>query len=393
MTSFAIASLPQTAEAQQARTQSRIVWLIMLLFVSVFVWAWAARLDEVTTAKGQVIPIQQEQVVQSLEGGLLRELNVRSDEIVEVGEILARLDPKGTEADFDEIEAQLLARRARIARLTAEITDTALEFPEDLLRHHELVDLERALYDTRRDSLSNTLSLLEKNRVLLGEELTVLTRLSLTGAVARMDVVRLQRQIVELNMKEAEIRHGYYVTASEELLKTKAEAEALAAELRGGMDRLERLTLRSPVRGIVKDIAVTTVGGVISPNGELMTIVPLDDELLVETRVEPRDIAFIRPSMRATIKVTAYDYAIYGTLSGEVRSISPDSIIDETDPQKRYYRVFVQSDSFELVNKAGQKFAVTPGMVATVDIHTGSKTVLQYLVKPFNRAAEAMRER
>ncbi|WP_340109039.1 HlyD family efflux transporter periplasmic adaptor subunit [Pikeienuella sp. HZG-20] len=365
----------------------------MLLFTVAVSWAWAARLDEVTTAEGQVIPIRQEQVVQSLEGGLLRELRVRSDEIVEAGEVLARLDPTGTEASVDETEAQLQARQARIARLTAEITDQALQFPETLVAQRELIATERALYDARRDSLAKTLSLVRDSRALLEEELQAMTRLSSLGASSRMDAVRLQRQMVDLNMKEAEIRHDYYVTANEELAKTKAEAEALAAELRGGKDRLERLTLRSPVRGIVKDIAVTTVGGVVAPNGELMTIVPLDEELLVEARVHPRDIAFIRPEMRATVKVTAYDHAIYGTLEGEVRSISPDSIRDETDPQKRYYRVFVRSDAFELTNKAGRKFAVTPGMVATVDIHTGSKTVLEYLVKPFNRAAEAMRER
>ncbi|PVA09247.1 secretion protein HlyD [Pelagivirga sediminicola] len=393
MTSFSSVTLPQIADEQQARTQSRIIWLTMLFFAAALSWAWAARLDEVTTAEGQVIPIRQEQVVQSLEGGLLRELNVRSDEIVEAGEVLARLDPTGTEANVDETEAQLLARRARIARLTAEITDKALHFPKALLPQEELIATEKALYDARRDSLSKTLSLIRDSRDLLEEELDAMTRLSSLGASSRMDAVRLQRQIVELNMKETEIRHDYYVNANEELAKTKAEAEALAAELRGGKDRLERLTLRSPVRGIVKDIAVTTVGGVVAPNGELMTIVPLDEELLVEARVKPRDIAFIRPAMRATVKVTAYDYAIYGTLEGEVRSISPDSIQDEADPQKRYYRVFVRSDTFELAHKAGRKFAITPGMVATVDIHTGSKTVLQYLVKPFNRAAEALRER
>ena len=129
------------------------------------------------------------------------------------------------------------------------------------------------------------------------------------------------------------------------------------------------------------------------PNGQLMTIVPLDDELLVEARVQPRDIAFIRPGMRATVKVTAYDYSVYGTLESEVLSISPDSIRDEVDPQQLYYRVFVQSERFELSNKSGKTFPITPGMITAVDIHTGSKTVLQYLIKPFNRAAEALRER
>ncbi|MFN3663741.1 HlyD family efflux transporter periplasmic adaptor subunit [Yoonia sp.] len=220
-----------------------------------------------------------------------------------------------------------------------------------------------------------------------------MTRLSEMGASSRMELVRLNRQIVDLNMREDDIRHDYFVLAREDLSNAQAEAEALTAELRGQRDQFDRLTLRSPVRGIVKDIAVSTVGGVVPPNGQLMTIVPLDDELLVEARVQPRDIAFIRPGMRATMKVTAYDSSVFGMLEGDVMSVSPDSIRDEADPQRLYYRVFVRSDRFELVNKAGQGFPITPGMVTEVDIHTGSKTVLQYLIKPFNRAAEALRER
>jgi len=208
-----------------------------------------------------------------------------------------------------------------------------------------------------------------------------------------MELVRLNRQIVDLNMREDDARHDYYVVAREELSNARSEAEALRAELRGRLDQFTRLTLRSPVRGIVNDIAISTVGGAVPPNGQLMTIVPLDDELLVEARVQPRDIAFIRPGLRATIKVTAYDHSVYGSLEGEVMSISPASIRDEIDPQRVYYRVFVRSEKFELVNRAGQSFPVTPGMVTAVDIHTGSKTVLQYLIKPLNRAAEALRER
>lgn len=393
MTSLVSSGFDQAKDMQQVRIQSRIIWLIVIFFAAAFVWAWGALLDEVTAVEGQVIPMRQEQVIQSLEGGLLRELNVGSDEIVEAGQILARLDPTGTEANVDETQSQLLARRARIVRLTSEVTDKPLEFPENLRIYEDLIETEQALYRTRRESLSQSLSLIQASRELLEEELEVISQLATSGAVPRMDAVRLRRQIVELNMKETELRHDYYVTASEELSKTKAEAETLAAELRGRRDQLERLILRSPVRGIVKDIAVTTMGGVVTPNGELMRIVPIGDELLVEAKVKPRDIAFIRPGMRATVKITAYDYAIYGTLEGEVRSISPDSIRDEVDPQERYYRVFIRSNTFELINSKGKKFAVTPGMVATVDIHTGSKTVLQYLIKPFNRAAEALRER
>lgn len=167
----------------------------------------------------------------------------------------------------------------------------------------------------------------------------------------------------------------------------------MSSIVRGRADSLARLTITSPVRGIVKNIEVVTIGGVIPPNGKLMDIVPLDDQLLIEARISPRDIAFIHPGQRASVKITAYDYAIYGGLEGKVTSISPDTIQDETNPNVYYYRVFVQTESDALVNKAGQRFEIMPGMIASVDIHTGSKTVLDYLIKPFNRAREALRER
>lgn len=156
---------------------------------------------------------------------------------------------------------------------------------------------------------------------------------------------------------------------------------------------MTRLTVLSPVRGIVKGIEVTTIGGVIPPNGKLMQIVPLDDQLLIETRISPRDIAFIHPDQAAKVKITAYDYAIYGGLEGKVVTISPDTIQDKVKPENYFYRVFIQTDSGFLKSKSGKQFAITPGMIATVDIKTGSKTVLDYLLKPFNKAREAMRER
>src|SRR5690606_4833734 len=166
-----------------------------------------------------------------------------------------------------------------------------------------------------------------------------------------------------------------------------------SATIKGRSDALSRLVLRSPVRGIVKNIEVSTVGGIIPPGGQLMEIIPLDDQLLIEARMSPRDIAFIHPDQKATVKITAYDYAIYGGLEGEVTSISPDTIQDEVKRDDYYYRVFVRTKSSALANKNGKQFPIVPGMVATVDVHTGSKTVLQYLLKPLNRAREALRER
>ena len=173
----------------------------------------------------------------------------------------------------------------------------------------------------------------------------------------------------------------------------KAEADSLESVIKGRSDSLLRLTLRSPVRGIVKDVAVTTRGGVIPPNGQLMAIVPLDDQLLIEARISPRDEAFIYPSQEAKVKITAYDYSIYGGLDGEVTLISPDTIQDEVKPENYYYRVFIRTKTDSLANDQGTLFPIVPGMIATVDIKTGEKSVFEYLMKPINKSKEALRER
>jgi adhesin transport system membrane fusion protein len=213
------------------------------------------------------------------------------------------------------------------------------------------------------------------------------------GAASNVEVLRLQRQRAELELKKADLRSQYMVEARQDLAKVMEQVDSLGPVVRGRSDTLSRLTLRSPVRGVVKNIEVSTIGGVIPPNGKVMEIVPLDERLLIEARIQPRDIAFIRPGQAAKVKVTAYDYSIYGGLDGVVTTISPDTIRDEVKPDVLYYRVFVRTKSDSLTNKAGRRFPITPGMVATVDIHTGSKTVLQYLLKPLNRAQEALRER
>lgn len=197
----------------------------------------------------------------------------------------------------------------------------------------------------------------------------------------------------ELENKITEMKNQYYVRAREELAKANAEIEAQRSVMKGREDSLTRLTFNAPVRGIVKDIDVTTVGGVIPPNGKLMSLVPLDDQMVVEAKISPRDVAFIHPGQKALVKITAYDYSIYGGLEGEVTMISPDTLQDEVKRDVYYYRVYIRTDSNHLTNKQGQEFPVFPGMIATVDIKTGSKTILDYLLKPLNKAKEALRER
>lgn len=372
---------------------TRIIMLSVVLFILFGVWAWFGKLDEVSTGTGKVIPSSREQILQSLDGGIVTELLVHEGDKVQAGQIVARLDPTRSESNVGESAARYRASLASSSRLYAEVNDLPLSFPEALKAWPDLLSSETRLYKTRRAQLNDTESELRDALVSVNKELEITQRLQKSGAASHVEVLRLQRQKSDLGLKITDLRSQYYVQAREALSKANAEVDMLSAIIKGREDSVTRMTVRSPMRGIVKNIQVTTIGGVIPPNGEMMEIVPIDDYLLIEARLSPRDIAFIHPGQRALVKVTAYDYAIYGGLEGEVETISPDTIQDKIKPEIVYYRVFIRTHQDYLVNKAGHHFSIVPGMVASVDIKTGQKTIIDYLIKPFNRAREALRER
>ena len=371
----------------------RLIVISTALIVVALVWAWFGMLDEVSTGTGKVIPSSREQVLQSLEGGILTELYVHEGDRVQAGQIVAKLDATRSQSSVGERAARYRAALAAASRLRAEVNDDPLTFPAELKGYPDLIAAETRLYNTKRAQLNDATRQFKESLALANRELAITQRLAKTGAASSVEVLRLQRDKSDLELKLTDMRSQYYVQAREELAKASAEADSLAQVIKGREDTVTRLTIRAPMRGIVKNIKVSTVGGVIPPNGELMNIVPMNDRLLIEARLSPRDIAFIHPGQRAVVKISAYDYAIYGGLNGVVESISPDTIQDEVKPEIYYYRVFIRTDNDYVQNKAGRRFAISPGMVSTVDIKTGEKSIMDYLVKPFNKAKEAMRER
>ena len=372
---------------------SLIIWIVGIGLLILLTWAWLFKLEEVSSGTGKVIPSSKEQVIQSLEGGILTKLNVKEGEIVERGQVLAQLDPTRFESNVGESESLLIASRATSARLRAEVSGTPLSFPEEVLKYPKLVKEETALYQSRRANLEESLAGLQQALVLVQQELEMTAPLVAKGAASEVEVLRLKREANDLRNQMNDIRNQYYVKAREELSKVNTDVETQQQVVRGKSDTLNRTIFKSPVRDVVKEIDVMTLGGVVPQNGKLMTIVPLDEKLLVEARISPRDIAFIRPDQEALVKITAYDYSIYGGLKGKVTVISPDTLRDEVKQDQFYYRVYIRTDSDKLRNAAGQEFNITPGMVASVDIRTGAKTVMDYLIKPFNKAKEALRER
>ncbi|MBB3639111.1 HlyD family type I secretion periplasmic adaptor subunit [Variovorax atrisoli] len=387
------AAAPRSPSEPPLPRSSLIVWIVSAALLLLLAWAWRFELDEVSTGTGKVVPSSKEQMVQSLEGGILVDLKVAEGDIVEEGQVLAQLDRTKTESTVQESASRVRAALAMSARLTAEVGGTPLAFPPEVQADTDLVRTETALYRSRREQLSSSLAGVTQALALMRSELALTEPLVSRGAASDVEVLRLKRQINEAESKAADIRSQYYVKAREELARANAEIEAQRSVTRGRSDSLTRLTFASPVRGIVKDIAVTTVGGVLPPGGKLMEIVPLDEKLLVEARISPRDVAFIHPGQEATVKVTAYDYAIFGGLPGKVTTISPDTIQDDVRRDVYYYRVYIRTDADHLTNRSGKSFPIVPGMIASVDIHTGSKSVLDYLVKPLNKAREALRER
>ncbi|MDN5843970.1 MAG: HlyD family efflux transporter periplasmic adaptor subunit [Alcaligenaceae bacterium] len=382
------------ADDFRASGSGRVVWLLALFIALFFIWAWNFEIDEVSMGPGKVIPSAREQQIESLEGGILAELRVHVGDIVQRDQVLARLEPTQGESSVGETAARYRAALAGQVRLNAEVLDLdELNFPPELDDYPELRKRESALFHSRRDSLNKTLAGLNESMDLVRKELAITRSLVKSGAASSVDLIRMERQQAELELKIVDTRSSYMVSSREELAKVDAQVESLSSVVRGREDTLARTTLRSPVRGVVKRVDVTTIGGVVPPNGSVMTSVPLDSQLLVEAQIAPRDIAFIHPDQEALIKVTAYDYAIYGGLKGHVVTISPDTVRDEVRPEIVYYPVYIRTDSDVLVNKAGKEFPIVPGMVTTADIRSGSKTVWDYLTKPFNKAREALRER
>lgn len=390
-----MADLSISTDYQSGVRYSRsLLWLIISAIAIFIIWAAFAELDEVAIGEGKVTPASKGQIIQSLEGGILSELPVREGDIVEVGQKIATLDPVQARSSMEETLVRIAALQARAARLEAEMSDRReVVFPPDLANETAVVDRERQSFVANRQAFTENIANLSQQLRLAEDELKIAAPLLRTGASNEVEVLRLKQKAAEYSTKLAATQSEYYVALKADFTKTMADLEPLLKVREGRADQLRRTTITSPARGIVKDIRVSTIGGVVGSGGVLMEIVPLGDQLLIEARLSPRDIAFIHPDQEATVKITAYESSIYGTLAARVERVSPDTIEDQVDKRIYYYRVYVLTEHSYLETKDGKRHPIMPGMVATTEIRTGRKTVLSYLLKPLNRAGEALRER
>ena len=389
--------------ALQKEKHSGQFWVIILFFIFLVVfviWAYNSPIEEVTRGQGNVIPSSREQVVQSLDPGIITEILVKEGDIVEKGQVLLKLDDTRSSAVLRESEAKVQNLEAMIARLKAEAYGKELSFPKNV--SNELRQREHAAYVARRRAVTDAVSSLTASKAALDKEIEITAPMVAQGVVSEVELLRMRRQSSELTLQITERRNRYMADANNELVQAESELAQAKENMAMRADPVDRSQIRAPMRGIVKDIQINTVGGVVNVGQDIMQIVPLDDKLLVEAYIRPQGVAFIRPGLPAVVKVSAYDYSIYGGLNGKVTLISPDTVSNsmqnrandlKLDPNQVYYRILVQTTSNSLKDKNGKEMPIIPGMVATVDVKTGEKTVFQYLIKPITRMKQALSER
>ena len=369
--------------------------LLLLVFV---VWAYFSNVEEVTRGQGSVIPSSREQVIQSLDPGVLSEMLVKEGDLVERGQALLQLDTARSSAVYREAQNKVEALRATAARLRSEAYGVPLKFPAGV--SPELVARESAAYQARTRAVSEMVSGLQRSKALLDREIAITEPMAAKGVVSEVEILRMKRQSNELQLQVIDRRTKFQSDANTDLVRVEAELAQSEEAAAARADPVMRAEIKAPLRGVVKNIKINTVGGVVGAGQDIMEIVPIEGPLLVEAYIRPQDVAFIKPDDEALVKLTAYDYALYGGLEGRVKLISPDTLQDnrrpselKLNPDESFYRVIVETRQNDLADKDGKALPIIPGMIATVDIKTGEKTVFQYLVKPITRLKQALRER
>jgi adhesin transport system membrane fusion protein len=372
------------------------LWLMLGVCVSFIVWAAWAHVDEVTKAEGHVVADGREQTLGSLEGGILDQLLVREGAVVEKDQPLVQIDPLRFASQQNEGDARRMALKAAIARLEAETDGHALVFPKELQSAPANVTaVERASYLARRRALDEAVAGTRHSLKMLESELAMSERLASQGLMSEVEVMRLKRQQIELNGQIDDRVNRFRQDAVADLSRLRTELAQQDQQAMVRKDALQRTLLRSPVRGIVKSIRYSTVGGVIPAGQPVVDILPLGPRILVEARIKASQIGFVKTGQAATVKLATYDYNVYGALQGKIDFLSPDAISEEGKAPTAdgpSFRAIVAVDGDSL-HAGGKPLPVLPGMTATVEIRTGDRTVLDYLMRPMLKSREALRER
>jgi adhesin transport system membrane fusion protein len=389
-----------TVEDDERRASKTLVWATGITLILALSWASWFELDEITRGQGKVIPSSREQVIQSMDTGVMSEMFVREGSLVEKDQVLLQIDDARTGAVFREAQEKFLSLSALAARLRAEAYGSALKFPPELQQEPGLIQQETQAYNARKRALSESLQSLDISLAAVTRELSLTEPLVKQGVMSEVELLRLRRQQSELMGQRAERQNRYLTDANNELVRVASELSQTKENASAREDAFRRTTVRSPMKGVVKNVQVTTVGGVIQAGQPILEIVPTEDEMLVEAYVKPSEVAFLKVGQKAVVKLTAYDFNKYGGLDGVLEHLSPDTLRDErqkkpgnpVELEEGLYRIMVRVKETNGLRN-GLKLTPTPGMTATVEIRTGQKSVLEYLFRPLQNVTQALRER
>ena len=381
--------------AEQLSSSRAVMWVTFVCIATFGAWTYFAEIDEITRAPGSIISSSRTQLIQSQDGGTLEAMLVREGDEVQAGQVLARLQRTRAESSFLETQAKLAGLSANKARLLAEIMGGEPRYPALLKSYPEFKDHQSVLLRIRRAALNEELSALETMRRLVRRELDMNRPLVLTGDVSLTEVLRLERQEADYQSQITNKRNKNLQDTQAELSKVEEDMAGLDQTLAQRRNQLDLTELRAPVKGTVKNVRITTLGGVIRSGEDVMQIVPVNDELLIEAKVKPSEIAFLKLGLPASIKIDAYDFSVYGDLPGTLVFISADTLREELKQgEEPYFRVHVRATGRQFSGRPNANLEIQAGMTASVEIKTGRKTVLNYLTKPIVKTlSESLGER
>ena len=374
-----------------------IIYTILVVFFILLIWAYFSEIDQITVSPGKVIPSSQVKLIQSLDGGIVNKIAIREGEHVKKNQPLIFLDDVRYKSDYNSAYSKYLALSAIVARLKAEVlNESTVQYPAVLNKYPELKNFETKLFIERRQALKASQMVQQKSLDLAKKEAATYAPLVEQGYASKLDYYRAQRNANDIQTHMMDEKDKFMEETLTNLNAKQADLQVVTDQLIALKDRIERATIVSPVAGIVKQLEVVTVGGVIKPGETIMQIVPIEDHLLFEAHIAPQDIGFIKIGQKATVKISAYDFSIYGGLNGTVTYISPDAIQGDLGPSGQrinYYIVNVKTDR-NFLGGGNHKLQIMPGMDGTVHIETGKNTVLSYILKPLIKAQqEALREK
>lgn len=377
-------------------THSLVLRILVGTFVVLVGWAYFYSIDEVARATGTVIATSRVQVIQSVDGGVIESLSVKEGDVVKEGQVLATLEQTRVKAAVSELDARLATFKAQAARLRAEVMEApTVNFPKELDKFPEVVNVQRALFKQRKVGFEEEIRTLRVAVKLAAEDAALVRKLASSGDVSRSEVIRVERAMNDAEAQLANRKNKFYQDARTELAKVEDDLGQNTEIWRQRYQQLEDTVFRAAVPGIVKNVRVTTKGGVLRSGEELMQIVPVDDLLIVEAKVLPADIARIHPGLDANIRFDAFDYTIFGAVKGKVKYVSADTLKEESKSgELSYYRVHVVSETQPVVSATGTTLDILPGMTAQIDIRTGHRSVFNYLLKPLRKTlSESFGER